>query len=79
LRFWPRKPEPAKEEPINWKIAFWEMECGVCRSWYRVELNEVAPMLNSGPSMCPACRYVDSLPYSVQDRYLNDLEHELDS
>jgi len=72
MKFWSRKPEPV----INWRLVKFLSFCVDCDA----EVITDVPMLCSICGECQAARrFVDSLPYSVQDRYLNDLEYDLEA
>jgi len=70
--WWPRKPEPV----LNWRLVKFVTPCLDCGA----EVETAIPMLVIRCERChEGLKFVDSLPYSVQDRYLNDLEYDLDS
>jgi len=70
--WWPRKPEPV----LNWRLVKFQSFCVDCDA----EVITDVPMLCAICEECKAARrFVDSLPYSVQDRYLNDLEYDLEA
>jgi len=70
--WWPRKPEPV----LNWRLVKFLSFCVDCDA----EVITDVPMLCSICAECQAARrFVDSLPYSVQDRYLAGIEQDLEA